>query len=90
MEDCGPRNAENFEEMKVSKFRWLLGALDLKKATESQASCIFIYYLLFMVAGVAGIVVGALRPDITGIFWVGAASLVVAILLAIYLFHLEV
>ena len=77
MEDRGPRNAENFEEMKVSKFKTVLGTFctglpSLKKASKCQAiHGIILSFLLTIVPPFVGVVFGA-------------ASLVVAILLLIY------
>ena len=59
MDDRGPRNAENFEEMKVSKFKTVLGTLcvglpSLKKASKYQAIYGIILSFLFMVPGFVG------------------------------------
>ena len=57
MDNCEPRNTENFEEMTVSKFNWLLrdvcaGLPSLKKASKHQAIHGIILSLIFLVLGV--------------------------------------
>ena len=57
MDDCGSRNAESFEEMKVSNFKWILkddctGLPSLKKASKYQVIHNIVLSLLFMVFGV--------------------------------------
>ena len=80
MDDCGPRNAENFEEMKASKFKWLLsdlclGLASLKEASKYQVIHGIILSLLFMVLGVG---LGSAAS------YFGIPFLVVGILLLLY------
>ena len=93
MDVCGSRNAEHFEEMKVSQFKWILKEAScglpslLKEASKYLAIHGIILSILFMVLGAGGTVIwviAGLGSLTTLAYWIGAAFLVVAILLFIY------
>ena len=95
MDVCGSRNAEHFEEMKVSQFKGLLGdfpSSGLKEASKYLAYHGFILSLLFMVLGAGVTIIGViagLGSVTTLACWIGAGCLVMATLLSYNLFLLR-
>ena len=89
MEDGEPRNTENFEERKISKFQWGLWDVSrcspfqpsLKEASKYQAIHGIILSLVFFVFGVGWYLI---IPDLRSASYFGLPSLLAGTLLLIY------